>query len=152
MLFRKSCLQQTGWFDEAMQATEDRDLWFRIALRYRIAYLDEVVAYYRISPTSMTSNLDRLLKAQLHFVAKHRKSGAASRIDQLQALGNIYRELGDSLFRGGQVGKSHRQLSSGSSLQSPERAKLVHVGARDNGPSRSRLRACLPPEQCRIVK
>lgn len=106
VLFRKSCLQQTGWFDEAMQATEDRDLWFRIALRYRIAYLDEVVAYYRISPTSMTSNLDRLLKAQLHFVAKHRKSGAASRIDQLQALGNIYRELGDSLFRGGQVGKS----------------------------------------------
>jgi glycosyltransferase involved in cell wall biosynthesis len=106
VLFRNSCLQTAGWFDEAMQATEDRDLWFRIALRYKVAYIDEVLAYYRLSPSSMTSNLDRLLKGQLYFVAKHYKSGAATRLDQLQALGNIYRELGDSLFRGGALTKA----------------------------------------------
>ena len=106
VLFRKTCLQTAGWFDETMQATEDRDLWFRIALRDKVAYIDEVLAYYRLSPSSMTSNLDRLLKGQLYFVAKHYKSGAATRLDQLQALGNIYRELGDSLFRGGAVMKS----------------------------------------------
>jgi len=106
VLFRKTCLQTAGWFDETMQATEDRDLWFRIALRDKVAYIDEVLAHYRLSPSSMTSNLDRLLKGQLYFVAKHYKSGAATRLDQLQALGNIYRELGDSLFRGGAVMKS----------------------------------------------
>lgn len=106
VMFRKTCLGAAGWFDEAMQATEDRDLWFRIALRYRITYIDEVLAYYRLSPSSMTSNLDRLLKGQLYFVAKHFRSGAAPRTDQLQALGNIYRELGDSLFRGGAVKQS----------------------------------------------
>jgi len=106
VMFRKSCLQTAGWFDETMQATEDRDLWFRIALRYRVVYINEVLAYYRLSPSSMTSNLDRLLKAQLYFVAKHQRSGAATRLDQLQALGNIYRELGDSLFRGGALTKA----------------------------------------------
>jgi hypothetical protein len=89
-----------------MQATEDRDLWYRIALHYDVAFIDEVLAHYRLSPSSMTSNLDRLLKAQLYFVAKHYKSGAAKRSEYLQALGNIYRELGDSLFRGGAVAKS----------------------------------------------
>jgi glycosyltransferase involved in cell wall biosynthesis len=106
VLFRKSCLETAGWFDETMQATEDRDLWFRIALRYKVAYIDEVLAYYRLSPTSMTANLDRLLKGQLYFVAKHHKSGAATRTQRLQALGNIYRELGDSLFRGGALTKA----------------------------------------------
>ena len=106
VMFRKSCLQSAGWFDETMQATEDRDLWFRIALHSRVAFIDEVLAYYRLSPTSMTSNLDRLLKGQLRFVAKHYKSGAATRLEYLQALGNIHRELGDSLFRGGAVAKA----------------------------------------------
>lgn len=106
VMFRKSCLELSGWFDEAMQATEDRDLWFRIALHYPITFIDEVLAHYRLSPSSMTSNLDRLLKGQLYFVAKHYQSGAATRLEQLQALGNIYRELGDSLFRGGAVLKS----------------------------------------------
>jgi len=103
VVFRKSCLPADGWFDETMRATEDRDLWFRIATSYKVAYLDQVLAHYRLSPSSTTSNLDGLLKAQLYFVAKHYNSGAATRLDQLQALGNIYRELGDSLFRGGAV-------------------------------------------------
>jgi glycosyltransferase involved in cell wall biosynthesis len=103
VMFRKSCLQAAGWFDETMQATEDRDLWFRIALHYSVAYIDEVLAHYRLSPSSITSNLDRLLTGQLSFVAKHHKSGAATRLDYLQALGNIHRELGDSLFRRGAV-------------------------------------------------
>ena len=106
VMFRKSCLETAGWFDETMQATEDRDLWFRIALHYEVVFINQVLAHYRLSPSSMTSNLDRLLKAQLYFVAKHQKSGAARRLDQLQALGNIYRELGDSLFRGGAVTKA----------------------------------------------
>ncbi|MGA3073859.1 MAG: glycosyltransferase family 2 protein [Bryobacteraceae bacterium] len=106
VVFRKGCLPADGWFDETMRATEDRDLWFRMASRYQVTYVDEVLAYYRISPSSTTSNLDGLLKAQLYFVAKHYKSGAVTRLEQLQALGNIYRELGDSLFRGGAVTKS----------------------------------------------
>jgi glycosyltransferase involved in cell wall biosynthesis len=106
VLFRKRCLQTAGWFDEAMRATEDRDLWFRIALRYKVAFIDEVVAQYRLSPMSITSDLDGLLNGQLYFAAKHYQSGAVTRLEYLQALGNTHRELGDSLFRRGSVAES----------------------------------------------
>ena len=106
VMFRKSCLQTAGWFDPAMPPSEDRDLWFRIALRYKVVFIDELLAYYRLSPSSLTSNVDRVLRAQFYFVAKHYESGAATRLERLQALGNLYRELGDSLFRGGAVTES----------------------------------------------
>jgi glycosyltransferase involved in cell wall biosynthesis len=106
VMFRRHCLDKAGWFDESMRATEDRDLWFRIALHFKIEYIDEILAYYRLSPSSMTSDLDRLLGGQLYFVSKHYRSGCATRMEQLQALGNIYRELGDSLFRGGALTKA----------------------------------------------
>ena len=35
--FRKSCVHAVGMFDETLQATEDRDLWVRIAMRYEVA-------------------------------------------------------------------------------------------------------------------
>jgi glycosyltransferase involved in cell wall biosynthesis len=106
VMFRKRCLEAAGWFDETMRATEDRDLWFRIALHYKIAYIDEILAYYRLSPSSMSTDLDRLLTGQLYFVAKHHQSGACTRMDQCQALGNIYRELGDTLFRVGTLSEA----------------------------------------------
>jgi len=108
VLFRVRCLDSAGWFDESMRATEDRDLWFRIAQHDKIAYIDEVLAYYRLSPSSMTSDLDRLLTGQLYFVTKHYRSGAATRLQYFQAVGNIHRELGDSLFRGGALKKAIR--------------------------------------------
>ncbi len=108
VLFRKRCLETAGWFDETMRATEDRDLWFRIASREQVTYIDEVLAYYRISPSAMTADLDRLLKGQLYFIGKHYRSGACTRLEHLRALGNTYRELGDSLFRGGLVGEATR--------------------------------------------
>jgi glycosyltransferase involved in cell wall biosynthesis len=103
VLFRKRCLDTAGWFDEGMRATEDRDLWFRIASHEQVTYIDEVLAHYRLSPSSMTADLDRLLNGQLYFIGKHYRSGACTRLEHLQALGNTYRELGDSLFRGGLV-------------------------------------------------
>jgi glycosyltransferase involved in cell wall biosynthesis len=106
VIFRKRCLETAGMFDETLRATEDRDLWFRIARHWKIGYIDEILAYYRLSPASVTSDLEGLLRGQLHFVAKHYQAGACSRMEQLEALGNIYRELGDSLFRGGALTKA----------------------------------------------
>lgn len=106
VLLRKSCLDAVGAFDETMRATEDRDLWFRIAERYEIAYIDEVLAYYRVGHGSMSSDPGRMLKAQLSFVQKHHKRGACSWIALRQALAQVYREQGDFFFSGHQVVKS----------------------------------------------
>ena len=104
--FRASCLRVTGLFDETMRATEDRDLWFRIASHYAVLYLDEILAHYRISPGAMSQNLDRMLNAQMQFVEKHRFAPRVSAASYRLALAGIYRERGDALFNRGELGSA----------------------------------------------
>ena len=40
ILFHKSILDQTGYFDESLTICEDYDLWLRISAKYPILYLD----------------------------------------------------------------------------------------------------------------
>jgi len=96
--FRRCCIDKAGWFDETMRATEDRDLWFRIARHYKTAFVDEIIAYYRVSPGSMSSDPERMFRWQTFFVEKHFRAGACGRLKRLQALASIYRERGDYLF------------------------------------------------------
>ena len=65
LTFRSKCIDEVGFFDETMRATEDRDLCLRIALRYEVAFVPRVIAYYRVS-------------AQFH---DHRSRAHASRAD-----------------------------------------------------------------------
>jgi len=103
VLFRKRCLDISGFFDEAMGATEDRDLWFRIAEHFEVAFVDEVLAYSRVTPGSMSSDPERMLKWQLFFVHKHYERHACGWVTLHKALGQIYREQGDFLFSSGRL-------------------------------------------------
>jgi glycosyltransferase involved in cell wall biosynthesis len=104
--FRKSCLSEVGLFDETMRAVEDRDLWFRIAERYEIGFIDEVLAHFRFSPGQMSSDLERMTRGQLAFVNKHRQRGACTLRQYHQALASIYRERGDALIGSGKIASS----------------------------------------------
>jgi len=97
-----------GLFDETMGRTEDRDLWFRIAERFPVGYIAEILAYYRISPTSLSSDYGRMLTWQLFFIEKHHKTGACGKAVMRQALGNLYRELGDVHLSNGELKRSLR--------------------------------------------
>ena len=69
--FRRECVEAVGLFDETMRATEDRDLWLRIAQRYGVVFVPKVLALYRISAGSMSTDLPRMLTSQRQFIAKH---------------------------------------------------------------------------------
>jgi glycosyltransferase involved in cell wall biosynthesis len=97
-LFRRSCVNIVGDFDEEMRSVEDRDLWFRIAERCKVVYIDKVLANYRMSGAGMSANIDRMLKWQLYFVRKHRSNGHLPKGSYHSALASIYRERGDHLF------------------------------------------------------
>jgi glycosyltransferase involved in cell wall biosynthesis len=105
-LFRKECINRVGLFDETMDGTADRDMWFRIAEHYRVAYIDEVVAHYRVSPGAMSSNLERMSTWATAFIRKHRASKALGPFAARQALGRLCRERGDSIFSAGQIRQS----------------------------------------------
>ncbi|MGH9541796.1 MAG: glycosyltransferase family 2 protein [Terriglobales bacterium] len=96
VLIRASVLRSVGLFDEGMRATEDRDLWFRIASRHKVGYVDDVLAGYRVSAGSMSSDLDRMRSAQRAFARKHYRAGSVSWSEQRRAMAGIHHEMADA--------------------------------------------------------
>jgi glycosyltransferase involved in cell wall biosynthesis len=97
--FRRQCIDEVGSFDEAMRATEDRDLWLRIALRYEVAFVPKVLAYYRQSPNSMSADSQRMLNAQLHFIRKHYGSAGCGLRSRQIAWARVYKQQAETLKR-----------------------------------------------------
>jgi len=54
--------EEIGWFDEQLRSSEDRDLWFRIASKYDIGYLQMIGHCYRVRAGGITQR-DALLNA-----------------------------------------------------------------------------------------
>jgi glycosyltransferase involved in cell wall biosynthesis len=99
LTFRRKCLDEVGLFDETMRATEDRDLWLRIALKYEVAFVPKVLAYYRISPQSMSADPERMLRAQRVFIRKHfGQKGCGVRPRQI-AWARAYKQHAEALSR-----------------------------------------------------
>jgi glycosyltransferase involved in cell wall biosynthesis len=101
--FRRSCVEEIGMFDEGMRATEDRDLWLRIALRYEVACIPLVLALYRVSPASMSADLGRMLKAQRHFIAKHYGAPGCGVVARQVALARVYKQQAEALSARGRL-------------------------------------------------
>ena len=109
--FRRKCVDEVGLFDETYRATEDRDMWLRIALRYEVAFVPKVIAYYRISSSSMSADSRRMFDAQLKFVRRHYGAPGCGILARRKALGRIYKQQADAL-------KSRRPWAAlGSSLR-----------------------------------
>jgi glycosyltransferase involved in cell wall biosynthesis len=114
VMLRKSCIDEVGMFDETLEATEDRDLWLRIAFRYEVAVTSNVVAYYRTSPDSLTTDPERMLKAQMRFIEKHYGAPGCGVWARRTVLSNIYRQRAETFANRDQrvaaVGSAARAL------------------------------------------
>jgi glycosyltransferase involved in cell wall biosynthesis len=102
--FRRQCIDEVGGFDETFQITEDRDLWLRIALRYEVALIPKVLAHYRTSHESATTNSDRMLKSQLRFIEKHYGAPGCGTLARRIALARIYKQRADTFGTRRQLG------------------------------------------------
>lgn len=106
--FRKRCIDEVGMFDETMRATEDRDLWLRIALKYEVGLVRTVIAQYRSSPQSLTRNSELMLKAQLGFIEKHAGAPGCGFWARRVALGQVHRQRAENLAERGQISEALR--------------------------------------------
>ncbi len=102
--FRRRCMEEIGAFDESMRATEDRDLWLRIALRHEVAFIPKVIAYYRWSAGSMSRDTQRMVDAQKRFVRKHYGAAGCGLIPRQVAYARIYKQRADALQAQGKTG------------------------------------------------
>jgi glycosyltransferase involved in cell wall biosynthesis len=96
MTFRKECVDKVGGFDESLRQTEDRDLWLRMAFHYEVAFAPTVVALYRTSGDSLTTDTNGMLKAQLQFIEKHYGSPGCGIVARRIALSYIYRQRAEA--------------------------------------------------------
>ncbi len=56
-VFRRTCISSLGGFDEAFVGIADRDMWLRIASRWRVLCLPEPEGYYSVHPLNTTKML-----------------------------------------------------------------------------------------------
>ena len=95
--FRREAALEAGLFDETLRASEDRDLWVRIALLYEVALIPEIIAFYRVSPQAMTSDPERMFQAQLRLIEKHYGAPGCGWRARRVALGWSYRQRAEAL-------------------------------------------------------
>jgi len=55
IFMRREALEKVGWLDEDLHYTMDYDLWLRLGLRFRLGYMQEPAARFRLHPASKTS-------------------------------------------------------------------------------------------------
>ena len=54
VMVRRQVFQEIGYFDEQLNVAEDDNLWMRIALKFRIHLLDEVLVHCRFTENSLS--------------------------------------------------------------------------------------------------
>jgi glycosyltransferase involved in cell wall biosynthesis len=59
-LIRRKCIEEVGAFDPSLPPAEDRDLWIRVANRFRVAVLPLPLIWYRITAGSLSQNPERM--------------------------------------------------------------------------------------------
>ncbi|MBX3144440.1 MAG: glycosyltransferase [Trueperaceae bacterium] len=69
---RRSALLEVGGFDETLASRQDIDLYLRLALRYQLTFVDEVLLdFHRHAGAAIGKDMRRALEANQHFDAKH---------------------------------------------------------------------------------
>jgi glycosyltransferase involved in cell wall biosynthesis len=69
-LIAKSCYDAVHGHDEELRISMDLDLSFRLLQRYPLAYLDEVVFYYRKHPGNTGANQELRLRENIRVIEK----------------------------------------------------------------------------------
>jgi glycosyltransferase involved in cell wall biosynthesis len=57
VMFRRTCIERAGGYDESLIGNEDWDLWIRMAEHCRFAYRNQILARYRVHAQNLTSSV-----------------------------------------------------------------------------------------------
>ncbi|MFB2937272.1 glycosyltransferase family 2 protein [Aerosakkonemataceae cyanobacterium BLCC-F154] len=97
ILIRTEALRKVGYFDESRKSCEDWDMWLRLAAEYEFVGVPKPQILYRISSTSMSTNLLRMEAESMEVIEKAcDRNPQYSPILKRLSKGNFYKYL---LFR-----------------------------------------------------
>ena len=102
VMYRRSVFESVGGFDTSLRASEDYDLYLRIARKFPICCHDKVVAEYRRHGANMSADPALMLKTALAVLGSQREYVKGSKHHQ-QAYGAGLRHWRD--YYGGQLAR-----------------------------------------------
>ncbi len=114
---RRACFEHVGLFDEALRASEDWDMWLRVAHSYRFAGIPKPLANYRIHTSNMSKNPEHMLHYQLLVVNKQfgPPTGPPANwpIERQRAYAAVYRYAATGFLQQGnrQLGQDYLRLA-----------------------------------------
>jgi glycosyltransferase involved in cell wall biosynthesis len=116
VLVRRSCLDEAGGFAEDVALSCDYLMWFRIALRHELDFVDGVVAEYTLSADSISADLGRSIEARIQLFSDEleRTSDPATRNILKRLLFNLSWSLALAALRkrAGSVARPLRRARS----------------------------------------
>jgi glycosyltransferase involved in cell wall biosynthesis len=94
-LIRREAMDTVGGFDESLAATQDWDMWLRLAACYEFVVVPKVQILYRISGNSMSANVLRQEAASLQVMERAFSHEKAQSLQHLKkyTMANIYQYL-----------------------------------------------------------
>ena len=81
VVIRKRVFGECGMFDPALRSSEDRDMWIRIASRYRVHYLCRPVVRVRKHRQSMSNHATRMRANTLKTIGKAYRNRVVSSVN-----------------------------------------------------------------------
>lgn len=117
VLTRRCCFERLGLFDETLRASEDWDMWLRVAREFRFAGLSQPLLNYRMHGKNMSADPDYMLHYQFLTVEKHfgRPDGAPEYWppERQRAYAAVYRYAAQGFYLRGdkQQGQHYLRLA-----------------------------------------
>jgi glycosyltransferase involved in cell wall biosynthesis len=96
VMIRKTCLKETGMFDESTQcvAVEDRDLWLRIAKKFKVGFIEDELGYYRVLSSSISRDPEKMITRKQYVIEKNCQDDLLKHL----AMATVYRETADEFL------------------------------------------------------
>lgn len=79
-LFRKSAIDQVGYFDETLTRSEDIDLWLRMTQRWDVAYIERVLHLRRVQSDAAEAPIE--LRSKLSIFERQKFAPHSDRADR----------------------------------------------------------------------
>jgi glycosyltransferase involved in cell wall biosynthesis len=102
-VIRRATFLEVGGFDEALSTSADWDLYYRVARRYPVGFVPEVLVRYRVHGGNMHRNVDAMTRDMLTAYAKV-FSEQDPELQRLRrwAYGRLHAVLAGSFFQAGE--------------------------------------------------
>jgi glycosyltransferase involved in cell wall biosynthesis len=75
VLIRSAVFEEVGLFDETLKASEDWDMWIRIARKFHFDYVNESLVQIRMHSANMQKDFSRMLASELAMLNKFAQHG-----------------------------------------------------------------------------